>query len=855
MRITVLMKKESVRTVGYFISLSLFIVAIIILHYELRHYHFRDIVAELGAMKPAVLGLAMLLTFLDYLVLTAYDYLALQYIRYRLEYPKIALASFIGNVFNHNMTIFGGSLARYRVYSALGVPAGEVARLVLFCGLTFWLGFFTIGGVVFVAEPGEIPAALHIGFATITPVGFILLAIVAAYLIFIILRRKPVMLGGWECSIPSFKISAGQILVASFDWLLACGVLYVLLPAAANLTYIKFTGIFMLAQVVGLLSYVPGGLGVFETVILLLLSKYVEKSAIAGSLVFYRLVYYLFPFATAAGLLAVHEVAEKRHIFRRLGAVFGKSSSAVTPHILAVTSFTAGVILLFSGALPAAKGRLEWLEDLLPLPAIEISHFLGSVVGAGLLILARGIQRRIDAAYHFTITLLGMGIVFSLLKGFDYEEAIILGAMLLLFLPCRGEFYRKAALTKEPLTPAWIILIIAVVISSVWLGIFSYKHVEYSTELWWRFAINEDAPRFMRATIGAATVVLLYGLTRFLFARVAEPLPTEPQTSQDVEYIMKQSPRTYASLALLKDKSFLINDARNCFIMYGVEGRSWVAMGDPVGPKEQWASLLWRFRELCDVRDGWPAFYHIESENLGLYIDLGMTFLKLGEEGRVPLKDFSLDGPSRRGLRHSYNKTVRDGCSFSIVAPGQVPPLLDELKLISDAWLTQKGTKEKGFSLGSFKPEYIKQLPVAIVRREGRIIAFANLWLGAEHEELAIDLMRHVPSAPNGIMDYLFTELMLWGKRQDYHWFNLGMAPMSGLEDRTLAPLWHRLGTFVFRHGEHFYNFQGLRQYKEKFDPVWQPKYLACRGGLVLPRILANVATLISGGIKGVIMK
>jgi phosphatidylglycerol lysyltransferase len=104
-------------------------------------------------------------------------------------------------------------------------------------------------------------------------------------------------------------------------------------------------------------------------------------------------------------------------------------------------------------------------------------------------------------------------------------------------------------------------------------------------------------------------------------------------------------------------------------------------------------------------------------------------------------------------------------------------------------------------------------------------------------------------------MDYLFIELMLWGRQQGYNWFSLGMAPMSGLEDRILAPLWHKVGTFVFRHGEHFYNFQGLRQYKEKFAPVWQPKYLACRGGLVLPRILANVATLISGGIKGVVMK
>jgi phosphatidylglycerol lysyltransferase len=104
-------------------------------------------------------------------------------------------------------------------------------------------------------------------------------------------------------------------------------------------------------------------------------------------------------------------------------------------------------------------------------------------------------------------------------------------------------------------------------------------------------------------------------------------------------------------------------------------------------------------------------------------------------------------------------------------------------------------------------------------------------------------------------MEYLFIQLMVWGQQKGYRWFNLGMAPLSGLEDRALAPLWNRLGALVFRHGEHFYNFQGLRQYKGKFNPEWTPKYLASPGGLALPRILTNVATLISGGLKGVLGK
>jgi len=118
------------------------------------------------------------------------------------------------------------------------------------------------------------------------------------------------------------------------------------------------------------------------------------------------------------------------------------------------------------------------------------------------------------------------------------------------------------------------------------------------------------------------------------------------------------------------------------------------------------------------------------------------------------------------------------------------------------------------------------------VQKGDEIVAFANMWSAAGNEELSIDLMRHLPSCPETIMDYLFAKIMLWGAGEGYQWFNLGMAPLSGLDENALAPFWSKAGTLVFRHGEHFYNFQGLRQYKEKFTPEWHPKYLACRGGL-----------------------
>ena len=127
-----------------------------------------------------------------------------------------------------------------------------------------------------------------------------------------------------------------------------------------------------------------------------------------------------------------------------------------------------------------------------------------------------------------------------------------------------------------------------------------------------------------------------------------------------------------------------------------------------------------------------------------------------------------------------------------------------------------------------------------------KIIAFSNLWCSADKEELSIDMMRYLPDSHDGLMDYLFTQLILWAQKEGYKQFNLGMAPLSGLDDKRMTMLWQRFANFVFLHGEQFYNFQGLRKYKEKFDPQWYPKYIVCPGGITLPRVLSDIISLIS---------
>lgn len=567
------------------------------------------------------------------------------------------------------------------------------------------------------------------------------------------------------------------------------------------------------------------------------------------------MVHYLIPSILAAALFVVVFLLRKRQPLERLLRVSGHVAPAIVPRILAITTFLAGTILLFSGATPARAGRLGWLHDVLPLPVIVVSHFFGSVAGAGLLILARGIQRRLDAAYHLTVALLAAGIVFSLLKELDYEGAIILSLTLALFLPSRRYFYRKASLIEERFTTGWLVAILLVVLGSVVLGIISYGNPAVGAARFWDFSLRAQAPRFVRGTAGVLALFTLVAIARLL--RPARPTRALPSIEElnDLWPVVQASPEAEANLVFLGDKSILTSEDHRGFVMYSVAGRSWVALGDPVAPPEEMAALAQRFVELCDQHGGWAVFYKASRQQLYRYLDLGLSVVKLGEEARVPLEGFSLEGPERRNLRRSWRRAVQEGCTFEVVDASQVRTLLPRLREISDDWLASKRTREKRFSLGFFDERYLSRYPAALVRMKGELVAFANVWQSGERAELSVDLMRFSTAAPPGVMRYLLVELMLWGRERGYGWFNLGMAPLSGLQASAVAPLWNQLGTAIYGYGERFYNFQGVRDFKEWFHPVWEPKYLVSAGGAARPVIIANIASLIAGGLEGVVRK
>ena len=201
------------------LGLVLFVLAVFLIHNIIKKYHYHEIVQQLSQISPTCFFLSLALTILSYLLLTLYDLLALRYIKHPLTYRKIALASFVGYVFSYNLTIFGGSAARYRIYSNWGISALDTAKIVIFCGLTLWLGFFSLSGIVFVLEPLELPKFFHLSFFTSTrPIGVIFIALIAGYILITGLRKRPVKIYGLEFTKLGFGLSFMQILIAGLDW-------------------------------------------------------------------------------------------------------------------------------------------------------------------------------------------------------------------------------------------------------------------------------------------------------------------------------------------------------------------------------------------------------------------------------------------------------------------------------------------------------------------------------------------------------------------------------------------------------------------------------------------------------------
>lgn len=825
-------------------TLAMLVVAVYALRRLAAEANYSDIVAALLATPPWRVALAIALTGASFVVLTLYDLTAFDAIGRPQAWRRIAPGAAAAYAVAQT-TGFGplsGAAVRLRFYTPLEITPGDIARVTAFVTLAFGVGL-----VVTTAMAALTTAPTIAALTGLPPLGIAAaaLGVMLAGLGLLTQGGRTLRAFGAEVTLPERGLMVRQLLITAGDLICAAGVLWAFLPSG-SIGYLAFLPVFAVALGLGIVSHVPAGLGVFEAVMMAAMAGTAPPAEILAALALYRFVYQAIPLIVAALGLAFAEA-------RRLAspaAVVVRASGGLAPQALAALALVLGAMLVFSAVTPARAIDLEWLGALLPLPLIEGAHFLASVLGAVLMVSARGLAYRLDGAWWTALGAASAALVLSLVKAVAIYEAGALLLFVIALLAARDAFDRPSALLDIKLTLPWSLAVATILLCALALFLFVFDHENFTDGSWLRFEISAEAPRGLRALFGAsllATLAAGWSLLRPASARDHDP---DAEELARAAAIVRTQADPGANLVRMGDKHVIFSDDGRGFVMYARQGVSWIALFDPVGPVALWPELIWRFVETARAAGGRAAFYETTPEQLSLYADAGLRFYKLGEEARVDLATFDLKGSARAGQRNVLSRGAREALEVDILAPDAVSPLMGRLREISDAWLAERGAAEKRFSLGAFDPPFVLGSRVAVMRLHGHPVAFATLLCTDLGEEVAVDLMRHTGDIPNIAMEYLFIRLCEILKADGVRWFSLGMAPLAGLSSSSAAPNWQRLGAALFEQGVPSYNFKGLRSFKEKLKPQWRPRYLAIAGRAAPALVLLDAARLIGRGTK-----
>jgi len=807
---------------------------------------------------PAVplLGI-QLLALLAILAMTPYDLLIAPALGIRRHWRAWAHDAWIANTFNNMVGLAGltGSGLRYMLAGRAKLSQRQAASHAGLVMLTIPVGLSAL------AWPLWLSGSVH---DTWVSTGALMVA--AAYLpLYLLLTGDGRLHRRFLGNLPilSRRRQAGLVGISILDWLLAALTVWLSITAAGVDASPTQVGVaFVTAALAGVASMLPGGIGVFDgTLFLLLRTPGTDSDALVAGLVMFRIVYYLIPWLIGiylgGSVLTSGENALLSPLLRhwRVNPLLAPLRlplvlfSAIAVRALAYLTFAAGVVLLIYSALPGPVN--EQLADWhMALPGILLEGLhLGSVfIGVMLVILAGGIVRQVERVYHVVVPVLLFGALLVMLKDFHYMQASFLIILAILLRMQRARFYRQTFPVVSLRTARWLLAMLVSLGLYVALG----------------YLVNDDATRvdvlsgelhaerFLRSLVWLPLFAL--GILGWLFFRLPRPDNSRPDNAALTvanEFLNRYGGGPFAHLVLAGDKQLFYAADERVLIPYVRIRHRLVVLGDPDGDRTVFRDAIEEFYSFADKYNLEPVFYEVSEDCLGLYHDLGFKLFKLGERALVPTATFTLAGKHRGSLRRSVHQAERAGACFEMLEHPLSEALWLELQAVSDAWLDRKHTAEKGFSLGCFDRNYLQHSPLAVVKQGQQVVAFASLMPAyGSREQLAIDLMRSLSTAPKGTMDFLFVQLIEYARNSGYRYFELGVAPLSGVGRSRHARASERVARLAFEHGSRFYSYKGLRSFKAKFGPQWRGVYLAYRPRTPLPRLLLDIAALISGGYR-----
>lgn len=524
-----------------------------------------------------------------------------------------------------------------------------------------------------------------------------------------------------------------------------------------------------------------------------------------------------------------------------------------------------GVVNLVSAVTPNLDERNHWLKHFLPFDIRVSGHLFAALTGFVLLTLATNLLRRKRIAWLLTIGLLIISIFSHLIKGLDYEESFLSGVLLMQLLLMRDVFTAKS---DRPSVAQGVRVLIAALLFTLAYGTIGFYLLDgkFSENFSWSDAIAQTFAMFFTEDnaglkprsrfgdffansiyiIAASTIAYaLFMLLRPVFLREPTTL-RERQQARDI--VEKYGCSSLAAFTLLSDKSYFFSPSGRSVIAYVAKGRGAIALGDPIGPFEDRKEVIVSFQLFCQRNDWYPAFYQILPNDIDLYKSLGFQVLKIGEEGIVDLQTFTLQGKAGKNLRTAINRMTKLGYEVKFYQPPIADELLHQLKTVSDEWLQLVQGSEKKFSLGWFEEAYLRECEIVTVQSShGEIIAFTNIVLEYQLNEVTNDMMRHRKSIENGTMDFLFLSMFQHYKERSYDSFNIGLSALSGVGKTQESARLEKVLHYLYKHLERFYNFQGLHAYKDKFHPRWESRYLVFPSLTALPDVVVALIRADSG--------
>ncbi|MDR2351183.1 MAG: phosphatidylglycerol lysyltransferase domain-containing protein, partial [Endomicrobium sp.] len=759
---------------GFFIFMG----ALVLLHNQLKNLSYADVINALKAIPTAKIAIALCLASLYYLVSGSYDIVAFKFIDTKVPIkPKdIIFTCFISNVLANNIgysMLFGGSI-RYRLYSLYNVSMIDVTKVLLFSSATIWLGLLAVGGIVFTFAPVSLGSIFNLNIST-RIIGLISIAILILYVLLSIIHSNPRKIFKWTISFPNIKIVTAQVLLATSDWLIASLILFVLMPEG-YISYFALIKIFLVSQFLVIISQVPGGMGVLETSITLLMPNSANNHGVISALLAYRAVFYFFPLLIALVMLGAFEFMVFTKKFNKTAKIFGKTVSSLVVQVIALCAFFVGVLAMFSASTPFNVDQLRVIINLLPSWSADLSHFLLSITAIGILFISRALQLRIKKAWSISSCLVSFAIVLMLIVGESTLVLMCFVALLVVLLFSKKYFYRDIPILKTDFNSWWFCAVGGVFALSVWIGFFVNRQDIFSwihLDVFFSSLLNtNDAARFLRATFGIGVIILIVIAEQIVKNFFNKPVLF---TKKDIEAIAHSSDYAYSLYALASDKEFIVNNEKDAFIMYVKSKDIWIVLGDPVGRNFSRSDLLWKFKEIVDKSTAKPVFVGIDGKYAQIYDDIGLDIFDIGQEAKVELKKFNTYKENLKSFHDLEKKIEKAGVTYKSLSVDMFNRYKAEFREINKQWVGDKYYFEMSFIPGKYDESYMQYMDFSVLEKDGKVCAFSIFSKTDNKHEISSGIVRYVKSEYD-LFSYILFKNIIYAKDDGYKWFDLGLA-------------------------------------------------------------------------------